>query len=247
MLHRRLAARGHLIDTGLMSRFLAAVLGGGGKYEIVRFDVGKTKRDFSVVELDVRAASNGALDAIVENLITLGCHLVEEREVVLEPAPKDGVAPDHFHSTTNHKTRVRSAGRWIDVTRQRMDGMIVVRRGRATCTLMRDLKRGDPVVCGVEGVEVFPPFEEHATESFSFMKSENSSDRAVEVKARDVARMVRAVKKDGLRVVVVPGPVVVHTGAGAALARLIKRGWFDAVLSGNALAVHDVERALFGT
>lgn len=247
MLHRRLAASGHLIDTGLMSRFLAAVLGGGGKYEILRFDVGKTKRDFSDLELDVRAGTARALDAIVANLITLGCHLVEDREVTLHPAPKDGVAPTEFYSTTNHKTRVRSGGRWIDVERQRMDGMVVVRRGRAVCTLMRNLKRGDPVVCGVEGVEIFPPFEEQATESFSFMKSETSSERAVEVKARDVAKMVRAVKKAGLRVVAVPGPGVVHTGAGEALARLIKRGWFDAILSGNALAVHDVERSMFGT
>ena len=46
---------------------------------------------------------------------------------------------------------------------------------------------------------------------------------------------------------VVAGPVVVHTGGSAGLAALIRRGWVDAVLSGNALGVHDIEAALFGT
>jgi lysine-ketoglutarate reductase/saccharopine dehydrogenase-like protein (TIGR00300 family) len=39
----------------------------------------------------------------------------------------------------------------------------------------------------------------------------------------------------------------VHTGGGPALARLIRSGYIQAVLSGNALGVHDVEAALFGT
>ena len=45
----------------------------------------------------------------------------------------------------------------------------------------------------------------------------------------------------------VAGPVVVHTGGGAALAALIRGGWVHALLSGNALGVHDMEAALFGT
>src|SRR4029077_4095733 len=41
--------------------------------------------------------------------------------------------------------------------------------------------------------------------------------------------------------------VVVHTGGAAPLASLIRRGYVHALLSGNALGVHDVEAALFGT
>jgi hypothetical protein len=48
-------------------------------------------------------------------------------------------------------------------------------------------------------------------------------------------------------VVVVAGPVVVHTGGVAGSPSLIRNGWVQAVLSGNALGVHDVEAALFGT
>jgi lysine-ketoglutarate reductase/saccharopine dehydrogenase-like protein (TIGR00300 family) len=55
------------------------------------------------------------------------------------------------------------------------------------------------------------------------------------------------VKKEGGRTVVVAGPVVVHTGAAEALASLIRSGLVHALLSGNALAVHDAERSMFGT
>jgi arginine dihydrolase len=41
--------------------------------------------------------------------------------------------------------------------------------------------------------------------------------------------------------------VVVHTGGVQGLAQLIRSGFIHAVLSGNALGVHDLEAALFGT
>ncbi|HKB16093.1 MAG TPA: TIGR00300 family protein, partial [Planctomycetota bacterium] len=58
---RVVRAEGHLIDTGLMSRYLGVVLEGGGRYEIRRFDVGRRRTDFSVAELEVRAPSRGRL------------------------------------------------------------------------------------------------------------------------------------------------------------------------------------------
>jgi len=39
----------------------------------------------------------------------------------------------------------------------------------------------------------------------------------------------------------------VHTGGAAPLAQLIRKGFVQALLSGNALGVHDIEAALFGT
>jgi lysine-ketoglutarate reductase/saccharopine dehydrogenase-like protein (TIGR00300 family) len=49
------------------------------------------------------------------------------------------------------------------------------------------------------------------------------------------------------RIVLVAGPVVVHTGGAEHMSRLIRGGYVQAILAGNALAVHDVERALYGT
>ena len=49
------------------------------------------------------------------------------------------------------------------------------------------------------------------------------------------------------RTVVVAGPVVVHTGGSESLCTLIEAGYVQGLLSGNALAVHDIEQALYGT
>lgn len=246
--HRtRVTIEGHLIDSGLLSRCFGAVIEGGGGYEVLAMSVGRTKRERSIAELEVRAGTADRLDRIVANLVALGCRLVDDAPVALLPCTRDGVAPDTFYASTHHRTEVQHRGRWITVRKQRMDGVIVVKGSTARCTLIRDLKRGDAVVCGIAGVRTALPAEERRAESFAFMKSEASSERAVVVKAREVAALARAAKAAGRKVVFVPGPVVVHTGGAESLRRLVSRGWVDAVLSGNALAVHDVERALFGT
>lgn len=246
-LSARVHAEGHLIDSGLMARFLGAIIEGGGRYEIARFDAGRTKRDVSATEIVVRAAKKAALERILDNLVALGCRVVDDKDARLVPAPKDGVAPDEFYSTTHHRTRVRVGGKFIDAERPRMDAMVVVRGGRARCVLLRDLRRGDPVVCGHDGIDVVLPHEARSQKGFSFMRSDTSSERAVEVKAREAAAAMRDARRRGGKIVVVAGPVVVHTGGAPHLAALVRKGWVDALLAGNALAVHDAELALFGT
>jgi lysine-ketoglutarate reductase/saccharopine dehydrogenase-like protein (TIGR00300 family) len=59
--------------------------------------------------------------------------------------------------------------------------------------------------------------------------------------------MMEDVKQQGGRIAVVAGPVVVHTGGVEHFSALIRHGYVDVVLAGNALAVHDVEYALSGT
>ncbi|HXH28871.1 MAG TPA: TIGR00300 family protein [Candidatus Polarisedimenticolia bacterium] len=244
---RRLTATGHLIDSGLMSKYLNVVVENGGTYDLHRFDIGRTVQDFSTVEFSVRAPDAARLDRILENLVSLGCHLQGEAEAILKPSEQDGTVPDDFYSTTNYRTVVRSGGREIEVEQQRMDGCVVVARGRAVCTKLRDVRRGDRIVCGHDGVEVFPPFKERETQDFVFMGSDVSSEKRVEITVAGIARMMRAVREDRGRILAVPGPVVVHTGGGEHLGRLLRAGYIDGVLSGNALAVHDIERALFGT
>ena len=67
------------------------------------------------------------------------------------------------------------------------------------------------------------------------------------LKVLDADRLVRQAVEQKLKVLAVAGPVVVHTGGVAGLAALIRGGWVHGVLSGNALGVHDIEAALFGT
>ncbi len=244
---RRLKASGHLIDSGLMSKYLNVIVENGGSYELHHFDIGKTVRDFSTVEFSVTAPDPKKLDLILDNLTALGCHLQEQGQAVLKPAEQDGTVPDDFYSTTNYRTTVRVGGQEIEVARQRMDGCIVVEGDRAVCTTIRDVRRGDQVVCGHGGMQVFPLFKERERGDFVFMASEVSSEKRVEITVTEIARMMRAIRKGRGRIVAVPGPVVIHTGGGEHLERILRAGYVDAVLAGNALAVHDIERALYGT
>src|SRR5206468_9915043 len=138
---------------------------------------------------------------------------------------------------------VLDRGAWIRVQGIRMDGAIVVAGGTARCVKERDLERGDPVVTGLDGIRVTPEFVERDRSEFGFMSSDVSSERVVRTAADRVADLMRASR----RTIVVAGPVVVHTGGGQAIARLIERGFVQGLLAGNAIAVHAIARQLFGT
>jgi lysine-ketoglutarate reductase/saccharopine dehydrogenase-like protein (TIGR00300 family) len=128
-----------------------------------------------------------------------------------------------------------------------MDAMIVVRDGGATCRRLRDLRRGDQVVVGLKGIRVIPESKERDRLDFAFMSNGISSERQVETAVRQTAALLRHAIGQNLKVIAVAGPVVVHTGGVEGLSRLIRAGCIHAVLSGNALGVHDVEASLFGT
>lgn len=180
---------------------------------------------------------------------------LKNKNAVLQEVTQDGVAPDDFYATTIYHTEVLVAGKWLPVQNQRMDGCIVVTPDAATVKLIRDLKRGQQVVVGLEGVKTLHPSELEKSESesqdgghdFAFMGAGVSSERRGELVVRRVATEMEKIRQRGGRIVVVAGPVVVHTGGGEHLAALIREGYVQALLGGNAIAVHDIEEAVLGT
>jgi lysine-ketoglutarate reductase/saccharopine dehydrogenase-like protein (TIGR00300 family) len=240
-------AEGHLIDSGHLSAIFDKIIEYRGRYEILKFDIGRTNDDPSRIEMRISAPDAHQLDELLQQLTTWGCHPVRERDALVKPAEKDCCVPDDFYSTTNHRTHVRVAGQWAEVEKQRMDAVIVIDNGRPVCRKLRDVKAGDAIVCGHEGIRVTPEFRERDRLGFAFMSNDVSSERRVEGSVARIAAMMREVKKAGGRIAVVAGPVVVHTGGVEHFAGLIRAGYVNAVLAGNALAVHDIEFALSGT
>jgi lysine-ketoglutarate reductase/saccharopine dehydrogenase-like protein (TIGR00300 family) len=240
-------ARGHLIDSGLLSAIFDKIIEHKAAYEILKFDIGRTNDDVSSIEMRITAADQAVLDDLLQQLTTFGCHPVRERNALVKPADSDKCVPDDFYSTTNHRTHVRLKGRWVEVARQRMDAVIVASGGQAECRKLRDVKAGDPIVCGHDGIRVTPEFRERDRLGFAFMNNDVSSERRVEGSVARIALMMKEVKSGGGRIAVVAGPVVVHTGGVEHFAELIRGGYVDVVLAGNALAVHDIEFALSGT
>jgi lysine-ketoglutarate reductase/saccharopine dehydrogenase-like protein (TIGR00300 family) len=240
-------AEGHLIDSGLLSAIFDKIIEFKASYEIVTFDIGRTNDDASHIKMRITAADAPILDDLLQQLTTFGCHPVRERNALVKPAEKDRCVPDDFYSTTNNRTHVRVNGRWVEVEQQRMDAVIVVADGRASCRKLRDVQAGELIVCGHEGIRVTPEFKERDRLGFAFMSNDVSSERRVEGVVGRIAEMMRHVKTSGGRIAVVAGPVVVHTGGVEHFGSIIRRGFVDVVLAGNALAVHDVEFALSGT
>ena len=240
-------AEGHLIDSGVLSGIMDKIIEVRASYEILSFDIGRTNDDVSRIRMKVTSPDSAALADLLQQLTIFGCHAVKEKDVAVKPAEKDRCVPDDFYSTTNHRTHVRLGGDWVEVERQRMDAVIVVADGRAACRKLRDVKAGESVVCGHRGIKVTPEFRERDRMGFAFMSNDVSSERRVEGSVSRIAEMMRDVKKAGGRIAVVAGPVVVHTGGVEHFGSIIRRGYVDVVLAGNALAVHDVEFALSGT
>jgi lysine-ketoglutarate reductase/saccharopine dehydrogenase-like protein (TIGR00300 family) len=240
-------AEGHLIDSHVMENIFDKVVEFRGRFEVDQFRIGRTNSEPSYLRMKVEAPDEPSMEKLLEALLGLGCVTVESGEAALREVERDRCAPEDFYSTTNHRTYVRHGQEWIEVENQRMDGMIVVREGRAYCRRLRDLRLGDSIVVGLRGIRVVPEAKERDRLSFAFMSNGISSERQVETAVRQTAALVRQAIEQHFRVIAVAGPVVVHTGGVAGLASLIRNGWINALLSGNALGVHDVEAALYGT
>ena len=240
-------AEGHLIDSQILNAVFDTVVKGDASFEVLKFNIGRSNDDPSFISMRISAPSEATLVQVLEELVALGCRLADQQDALLRPADRDGCVPDDFYSTTNHRTLVRHRGQWIEVVRQRMDAVIVVEQGRAVCRKLRDVRVGEHVVCGVAGVRVMPQFQDRDRHGFAFMTNEISSERRVEVGVSRIADMMRDIKDRGGRIAVVAGPVVVHTGGSPYFQELIRSGYVNVLLAGNALAVHDVEQAFFGT
>jgi lysine-ketoglutarate reductase/saccharopine dehydrogenase-like protein (TIGR00300 family) len=240
-------AEGHLIDSHIMERIFDAVVEYQGHFEVEQFRIGRTNSEPSHLRLRVQAPSRPLLDQLLQALHGLGCAIADGGEAELGVVERDRCAPEDFYSTTNHRTFIRRGGRWLEVEDQRMDALIVVEGERARCRRLRELKAGDRVVVGLRGVRVLPEAKERDRLAFAFMSNGVSSERQVETAVRQTAALIRQTRAQGRKVVVVAGPVVVHTGGGPGLAAMIRHGFVQGLLSGNALGVHDVEATLFGT
>jgi lysine-ketoglutarate reductase/saccharopine dehydrogenase-like protein (TIGR00300 family) len=240
-------AEGHLIDSHLMERIFDTVVAFNGKFEVEQFRIGRTNAEPSYMRMKVETPQTGDMQQLLAHLLALGCSPVDTGDAALETVEHDKCAPEDFYSTTNHRTLVRSRNKWLEVENQRMDAMIVVADEHAACRRLRDLRKGDRVVVGMRGIRVVPESKERDRMSFSFMSNEISSERQVETAVRQTAALMHRAKAAGQKIIVVAGPVVVHTGGTRPLSELIRGGWVQALLAGNALGVHDVESALLGT
>ena len=246
-LQERVEAQGHLIDSHIMEQIFDTVVEFHGRFEVEQFSIGRTNSEASYLRLKIDADDADSMHKMLSQLLGLGCSMVDSGDAELGNVERDRCAPEDFYSTTNYRTLVRRNNQWVEVQNQRMDAMIVVDGDQAWCRRMRDLQAGDQVVTGMRGIRVVPESKERDRLSFAFMSNGISSERQVETAVKQTAALIEHARSAGQKIVAVAGPVVVHTGGAVALSKLIREGYVNALLSGNALGVHDIEAALLGT
>jgi lysine-ketoglutarate reductase/saccharopine dehydrogenase-like protein (TIGR00300 family) len=247
---QEIEVKGHLIDSMILTRIFDKIMDLNGDFQVLEFNVGKKKKESSYARLLVQGGNQHHLHQILESLYREGAQPVSVQQVILEPAYKDMVMADNFYSTTNNATQIYYDGAWIDVEGMMMDKCIVVdtKKKTAACKMIRDIRKGDMIVVGERGVKIIP--QERPREGidiFQFMSSSSSSERPTQQIARKVANDLYHRKRSGGKIIVVAGPVLIHSGAAESFAKLIRMGYVNGLLAGNALAVHDVENALMGT
>ncbi|ERT09714.1 hypothetical protein M595_0315 [Lyngbya aestuarii BL J] len=254
---RTVRMEGHLLDAGLINQALDLIVEGGGSFKVQQFNLGEERQSTSNALIKITAPSHQVMEDIISQLIDIGAVSLEEdiQDAKLEPVHQSGVSPDDFYVTTIYPTEIRVNGEWIRVQNQRMDGAIAVTETSegivAKCKLLRDLIVGEKVVVDVAGIRTIRKTESreqrNTPQEFGFMSAGVSSERRVELIVEQVAWELRQIRDRGGKVIVTAGPVVIHTGGAEHLSHLVREGYVQALLGGNAIAVHDIEQSMMGT
>jgi lysine-ketoglutarate reductase/saccharopine dehydrogenase-like protein (TIGR00300 family) len=242
--------RGHIIDSLILPKVLDQILTQGGEFKIREIKIGQNRVDQSFAQIDVSASTHEKLDDIVLRLRQHGAEVIEKADVQLAPAPADGVFPNDFYVTTNQQTLITLNGAEIEVHPALMDCVVVVDReaARATAKKFHEVRRGMEIVVGHQGIKVVPVQRSTArTDVFEFMSTNISLEKPKSGIIREMATELQRARTDGGKILVVAGPALVHSGAVPHLEKLIEWGYVDLLFGGNALALHDIENALYGT
>src|SRR5574337_2080892 len=247
--------QGHIIDSLVLAKVLDLILMMGGTFDLEDVHIGKTREDTSHARIRIRTASQALLDDILRKIQPHGASIEREADCRTDRAPADGVLPDDLSATTHLPTQIRLNDRWLDVDRIEMDLAIAVSEtgSNAQAMPMGEVRRGDRIVVGREGVRVIPLQRPQERDIFGFMESQVSAERPHGHIIADIATRMRQLRQRHKQrladshVLLAGGPAIIHAGGREALTWLIEQGFIHVVFCGNALAANDMEADLFGT
>jgi len=256
---------GHIIDSLILAKVLDTILQMGGTFDMNEMKVGATREESSLTKIKVQADSPQLLEEILQAIQPHGAVVEQAANCTLDPAPQNGVLPDSFYATSHLPTQVRINDQWIDVEHIEMDLAIRVTLNPPTARTvpMAEVKAGEMIITGRNGVRVFPLERPKERDVFAFMEAQVSSERPHQHIITDVAKRMRMIRDNrqkaltqgamacdqdlGTKVLLVGGPAIVHAGGRDALSWLIDQGFIHVLFCGNALAAHDMEASVYGT
>jgi lysine-ketoglutarate reductase/saccharopine dehydrogenase-like protein (TIGR00300 family) len=250
MVSETIELRGHIIDSLILPKVLDQILTRGANFKIAEIKIGKKRTDQSFARIEVSADTSEVLDELILRLRQHGAEVAKRADAQVAPAPADGVFPRDFYVTTNQQTFVRFDGKEIEVRPAMMDSAITVDRKKSAARAVKffDVRQGDDIVVGHQGVRVVPVQRVASrTDFFQFINTIIDADEPKSAIIRELAGELRRARAAKGKIAIVAGPAIARTGAGQYLVRLIESQYVDRLFAGNAFAAYDAERALFGT
>jgi hypothetical protein len=227
----------------VLAKVLDLILMMGGTFDLEDVRIGKTREEASHARIRIQTASRELLDDILKAIQPHGASIEREADCRIDRAPADGVLPDDFYATTHLPTQIRLNGRWLDVNRIEMD--LAIRIGEAGSAVqavpMGDVRRGDQVVIGREGVRIIPLQRPQERDVFGFMESQVSAERPHGHIIADIATRMRQLREGrgqgraDSHVLLAGGPAIIHAGGREALTWLIEQRFIHILFCGNAL------------
>lgn len=251
----RVVLEGHIIDSLVLAKVLDLILMMGGTFDLEDVHIGKTREEPSRARIVIRTASQALLDDILQAIQPHGASVEREANCRTKPAPADGILPEEFYATTHLPTQIRLKERWVDVDGIEMDLAVRVDEQRSTAHTipMGEVREGNQIVVGREGVRVTPLQRPSERDVFGFMESQVSAERPHGHVVADIASRMRHLREQarigqtGSHVLLAGGPAIIHAGGREALTWLIEERFIHVLFCGNALAAHDMEADLYGT
>lgn len=171
-------------------------------------------------------------------------------------APKDGVAPEYYHSTSMFPEYFKVDGTWKLAEESRMDSSVVISSDNQLHVVEnRNLKQGDHVILGrsencEEGIYIhchgFEESSDAPADKFVFRKNRSRETSY----ARDYDRLIELLRyeREHGNILWVMGPAFSFDyDARRAMQALVENGYAHGLMAGNALATHDLEGALLNT
>lgn len=178
-------------------------------------------------------------------------------DAVMAAVEKDFVAPDNYHATTIFPEYFKVNGQWILAKESRMDCVAVYDHGQIRVVEFRNLKKGDLVFVGrtedgSEGIYVWPHgFNQgkirENEDTFAF-RALRSRETAYSKDYDELYELLKYEKEGGGNILWVMGPACAFDADSRnAFAALIRAGYVQGLMAGNALATHDLEAAYLRT
>jgi lysine-ketoglutarate reductase/saccharopine dehydrogenase-like protein (TIGR00300 family) len=249
MVSEIITLEGHIIDSRALSEVLDDINTFGGDFELLEVHIGQRRLDRSHARIEVSADTPEKLAQLIARLTKHGALIEAPSDVELADADLNGCFPENFYCTTNEPTFVRHNGTWHEVHDQEMDCGITYdpNADLFRCIPMEKVRRGQRVVVGQRGIRLEPIDKVVERRTFQYISSEIAAERPKGAIIRHIAQVMASIHKAGKRIALVGGAAIVHTDCSEHVVRLIEMKMADVLIATNALAVHDIELALFGT